>query len=287
MNTFENDVTISASVPWRNINDQTSKSDCEDILREGLKSVQAKASFNDLAMLDAKMMYVIASKQGLNEVANDFRDVILDGLKFMQRPPIAQLTYEDIILTNPKSDMRTFTDGTVGDSEAAFYRGNQALEGNLNSVIDALCLAGRTGEISFLDTACQSVMEASKTMETIRNEIDSSNYQLFRTYFDANPFTGEKGPSGLFSATIPHIEILLKGWDNYAARAHLVENVAYFPQRDVLSLRQSLNEGSNLSDRFADNATAKGQLNAIGEWVDKFRCSHKKSMRQDVTMRSL
>ncbi len=38
------------------------------------------------------------------------------------------LSYQDVILNNPPSDMRTFTNGACGKQEADFYRGHQMIE---------------------------------------------------------------------------------------------------------------------------------------------------------------
>ena len=100
-----------------------------------------------------------------------------------------------------------------------------------------------------------------------------------RGYFDPNPYTGEKGPSGLFSTNIPHIDILLNGWQNYKGKDFLANNVGYFPQRDMFKLRESLNDNVTLSERFSNDAVAKSQLNTIRNWMEKFRDVHKGSMR--------
>lgn len=277
MKTFENDLTMASDLPWQKIKPDSTTQESADILKDALETVRVNAAFNSVAMLDTKMLYVVASKAGLNELADEFRSVILDGLKFMQKPPIAQLKYEDIILNNPKDAMRTFT---CSVSEASFYLGNQVLEGQLYGIIDALKLAYQTGDVDFIYTACAGVMEASNTMTKIQTEMDPSDYQSFRPYFDANPVTGERGPSGLFSAKIPHIEILLNGWANYLGRDYLVENVAYFPQRDMLNLRKSLNDGVNLRERFAGDASVQRQLKSVNDWLEKFQQKHRKSLRR-------
>jgi len=277
MKTFEKDLTMASDLLWQKITEDITKTERADLLKEALETVRANAAFNNVAMLDTKMLYVMASKASLNDLADEIRSVILDGLKFMQKPAIAQLKYEDIILNNPKDAMRTFT-GRV--SEASFYRGNQILEGQLNGIIDALRLANQTGDLDFIYTACAGVMEASNTMTTIQSEMNPSDYASFRPYFDANPITGEKGPSGLFSAKIPHIEILLNGWANYSGRDYLVENVAYFPQRDMLNLRKSLNDGVNLTERFAGEASVQRQLRGVNDWLNKFQEKHRKSLRR-------
>ena len=144
MTPFENDIAIATELPWH-----TNTSESTKVLKEALEAIRTKAAFNSVAMLDTKMLYVVASKTGLNELADEFRNVILDGLKFMQKPPIAQLKYEDIILNNPKEAMRTFTNGETSISEAAFYRANQILEDQLGAIIDSLRLADQSKDINF------------------------------------------------------------------------------------------------------------------------------------------
>lgn len=250
MDNLKEGVTLSTKLPWRTLDNGMQKSEKENVLHSALQDIRAKTAFNDIAMLDAKMMYVIASKAELEDVAHDFREVILDGLKFMQRPAISQLTYEDIIFTNPQNDMRTFTKGTTGESEALFYRGHQIIERHLNDIIELLKTAHKTGEADFLDMACQCVMAATSAMKTVGSELNQSDYQVFRTYYDENPYTEEFGPSGRFSTNIPHIDILLNGWHKYDDRETLINNVDYFPQRGMLNLRQSLNDEIDLSKRF-------------------------------------
>lgn len=281
MNNSKDQFQIAEELPWRNLNTKT-QSEQMAVFEENLEVIKARAAFNDVAMLDAKMMYVIVSKLELEELSAQYRNAIIEGLKFMQRPPIAQLTYADIILTNPTDQMRTFTQGKTGESEASFYRGHQVIEGHLNDIIENLRYANNTGDADFIVYASQSLSEAKQAMEKIGNDLDVSDYKEFRRYFDPNPYTGEKGPSGLFSTRIPHIDILLGGWQGYKGKDFLADNAGYFPQRDMFKLRESLNENVNLSERFASDSFAKSQLNTIRNWMEKFREAHKGSMRHRI-----
>ena len=258
------------------------KSQCEHALKAELIDVKARTDFNDIAILDAKMLYVIASKVELEDVAEDFRSVILEGLKHMQRPQIAQMTYEDIILNNPAQDMRTFTVGRTAMSEACFYRGHQVIEGHIHGVIDALKQAHKTGDISYLDEAHESATQAAKVMRLFGSELNRGHFNTFKPYFDTNPYTGEKGPSGVFTATIPHIDVLLDGAENYEGHDYLRENASYFPQRDLSDLNTSIAQGINLSERFTGHAVAIDKLEAITLRMATFRKMHEGAVRKHI-----
>jgi|GEM_PF-6621213 len=254
---------------------RSEKSMCEEGLKAELQTLQACTDFNDQSILDAKMLYVIASKVELGEVAEDYRTVILDALKHMQRPAITQMTYQDIILNNPAQDMRTFTTGKSAISEGCFYRGHQVIEGHINDLIDALRSAHETGDTSYLDTAHKSATRAGEIMMKFRSELNKTHFNAFKGYFDTNPMTGEKGPSGVFSATIPHVDVLLAGAENYEGQDYLRDNEAYFPQRDLAYLRKSIAENVNLAERFNGDACALDKLESVSKRMVSFRNMHK------------
>jgi hypothetical protein len=254
---------------------RSEKSICEEELKAELQTMKARTNFNDQSILDAKMLYVIASKVELNEVAEEYRTVILDALKHMQRHAITQMTYQDIILNNPAQGMRTFTTGKAAISEGCFYRGHQIIEDHVSDLIDALRTAHETGDVSYLDVAKSSATQAGAIMMKFRSELNKSHFNAFKGYFDTNPMTGEKGPSGVFSATIPHVDVLLAGAENYEGQDYLRDNESYFPQRDLAYLRQSIAENVNLSERFNGNAGALDKLEAVSKRMVSFRNMHK------------
>lgn len=80
---------------------------------------------HDVARLD--LMMVEAGLRAVGGVCGPaLGNFIMDMAQQTGQKPI--LSYQDLILSNPQGDMRTFTNGAIGKQEADFYRGHVMIE---------------------------------------------------------------------------------------------------------------------------------------------------------------
>lgn len=248
----------------------------QDFLQTKLDSLSVRTSFNDVALLDVKSLYVLATQCQNPELSELYRQEALRAQSLLGRQSsIAQMTYEDIILNNPKDAMRVFTSGEVAQSEASFYRGHQLIEDSLNSSIALMQDALHSGDASLLSEASTHVAEATGMMRQFMTGLNSDHFKAFKPYFDINPYTGEKGPSGAFTATIPHVDVLLYGQDvSENLLSYLNDNASYFPAKDYARMQDTLNGEQSLMKKFKDNPDALPHLQAIAQSMVLFRKIH-------------
>lgn len=168
-------------------------------------------------------------------IRDRFADEVEEMNAIMGRPPITQMTYQDIILDNPKDDLRVFTSGSIGDAEMRFYRGHQLIEDTLAVAISALQSAIKDPDniSASLDIAVLATKRVVSGMKSFMKDLAKDDFMDFKPFFDTNPYTGEKGPSGAFSAKVPTLDILLYGQDTpEETLQYLGDNKPYFPTRD-------------------------------------------------------
>jgi hypothetical protein len=257
---------------------------CEAVLRDGLNTLSAKTEFNDVAILDAKFMYVIASVARMDDLEAGYREVILDALKRNKRPLITQMTYEDIILNNPADELRTFTSGTIAKSEMLFYRGHQLIEDELRTCIQSLKEADKIGEVTPLKTAYDAMAKACEIGHKVFiRALDSTHFMAFKPFFDTNPYTGEKGPSGAFTASIPHIDMLLYGRETpQSLQDYIRVNKDYFPVTDYADLQKTINKGTSLIERFDGDHNSLELIHRISLQKRRFRALHMAAVKKHI-----
>jgi hypothetical protein len=204
------------------------------------------------------------------------------------------LTYEDVVLLNPPSDMRLFTRGEIGVSERAFYEAHCAIEQKLTIVIASVealmqSLEGKeTGQeilepvqlkeiLKWIVESFESTGLKNMPLRPIRHFDDG-----FRQYFMSNNRRRMRGPSGAFSGQMPTLEILFRG-DSPSKDSQLyVRNCSmYFPRMHWKQLQKTVddaNKGRTLENLIAtsshDTTQAKEYVKLLAWFFYAFRLTH-------------
>ncbi len=242
--------------------------------RKALKSLEPGDA--KVALLDLKMLFVAASRHPTPHLV---RDAFADRIELMNAllgsPPVTQMTYQEIVLNNPPADLRVFTPGRLGDAERRFYRGHQLIEESLAYAIFEMQEASRNPQNALICLqgaliACNRVVEGMRSFMT---DLERDEFMGFKPFFDTNPYTGEKGPSGAFSAKVPHVDILLYGHETPGnILDYLYENKKYFPQQDHHNAARCFVEGKSLMG--ASEGEAKDMAMEISKAMLNFRRFH-------------
>jgi hypothetical protein len=121
----------------------------------------------------------------------------------------ATMTYEDLIFVNPveTNPYVISPDPGVASQEALFYASHKAIEDTLAEGIDAL----RLGEFN---RVIETLQVAIKSFGGMYRKLDPEAFKSFRPYFIG--INGHPGPSGLFTAAVPIIDLLGHGGSNIA-----------------------------------------------------------------------
>ncbi len=142
---------------------------------------------------------------------------------FVKRTP--GLSYQGIILDNPSDDMRCFTDGAYREHEVMFYETHQQIEKYLSPIIHTLLDIAETESITMEHLKVLRQMEDAEPRvtslnEDLRLELDRNAFAHMRTFY-TNKDRGLPGPSGLYSASFPVLDVLLN--DTLAPEMFVVE----------------------------------------------------------------
>lgn len=206
----------------------------ESINLEVLKPEELAVARLDVLLLDRALAHHF-------EEPGDNLGILVERLSALTGlPPF--LTYEDLILNNPQTDIRTFTGGEIGASEADFVRIHFMTEQSFGRVIGNIKQAGFLLQNNFpetavtiLDEAGENLDEASALTLTVGQNMPKTHYDEFRPYLLTHPLKGTKGPSGAFSNSIPMIELLLAGEKlTSSSLEYLYANLDYFPGKGKL-----------------------------------------------------
>lgn len=171
------------------------------------------------------------------------------------QPPI--ITYQDLILNNPAGDLRCFTTGETGKQETHFYLGHQQIERHAARAIN--------GILSFLDAPSAESGELKKAVAQVRHmaegmrgfkRLDTGAFDAFRVFYKSNdcPVMGQKlaGPSGLYSGSIPALDLLVAGRHLPPHFAEFVAaNAQYYPRQEsaiLESAKSAAVSGNSLLD---------------------------------------
>ncbi len=131
----------------------------------------------------------------------------------------ATMTYEDLIFVNPL-EVGAYVlseDREVAAQEALFYRSHRSIEDTLGEAIGAI-------QVSEFDIVTASLRNAGKEFGGLYRQLDPSAFAAFRPYFRG--INGYPGPSGLFTAAMPIIDLLSHGGSNVneEERMRLIED---------------------------------------------------------------
>lgn len=147
----------------------------------------------------------------------------------------ATMTYEDVVINNPGISYGFYDRGPVVISrepdiarqEGAFYLAHYGIERSLYSAIDALeymdghkNLYGRgegppmlmSGKPPDEFTASTMLAAAVKKVRELYKGLDPESFAVFRPYFVG--INGYPGASGLYSVSIPILDLLIHGGSN-------------------------------------------------------------------------
>jgi tryptophan 2,3-dioxygenase len=207
---------------------------------------------------------------------------------------IPALTYEDLVYahTNPLLvDPRTFTNGVNGLSERDFYVGHMRVEEELQACV-TMCHSVLKNQISqshfdsVLRQVAQRVEVVKEYMEMLGTKMTPEHFRVFRQYLDTHPVRGFKGPSGVFSATFPALEILVAGdklpqeyYDYYE------KNLQYLPRHEwplLEEARQLAFEGRTLGNLAVQNLSLYELVKAINTSIQRFRGTHYRGVERQI-----
>lgn len=201
-----------------------------------------------VARLDILMLEAAILKSG--GVAGPTLSRLVDKLAGITNRP-AGLTYEDVVINNPEQDIRTFSNGLMGNSEADFYNGHRYIEESLEpSVRDLQAVLTNENTVSteVVIEVLEQVYASFKTLiaytGTISKKMPEAHFRGgFRMYLTKLEQRGLRGPSGAFTARIPLIEYMLMGETlAQSDRDYQIEELQYFPLTHQAKLVEALHE---------------------------------------------
>lgn len=266
---------------------------CEELLGNvSIGSFDADPDLNlDLALLD--LIFLESGIVHSGGVPGERLTRLVDELA-LKGGRIPALTYEDLVYvyTNPLGqDPRTFTEGATGLSERDFYMGHWRVERELNSCV-VRCRGIVKNETPWPE-AEEALHEVSQRLEVVADhtkmlgmQMPREHFRAFRQYLNTHPLRGFKGPSGVFSATFPTLEILVAGdklpkeyYEYYA------ENWQYLPRHErplFEEARQLASEGRTLGQLVERVPSLGDAVGAIGISIQKFRGTHYQAVRNQI-----
>lgn len=152
------------------------------------------------------------------------------------------MTYEDLIFRNPFHDGAfVMSDNKEGaEQEALFYIAHADIESRLTGSIEAL-------EAGSPQVAVAGLRDAVRQFGLFYRSLNREAFACFRSYFVG--INGHPGPSGLFSVSIPTIDLLVHGGTNIAPdekvriKTHLQQGL--YPSHQTARLNELLNSPPN------------------------------------------
>ncbi len=165
------------------------------------------------------------------------------------------MTFEKIISVNSKlpfDQMRTFTEGAVGDSERRFYYGHDLMDVKMQDTtvvaaqsIDVLIRQGEEGVEEVVDLLSRGADNMGEFAEFMRSfmRMPREHFGVFRQYLSQYP-DGARNASGGFIG-LPRLNIRLVGLTPRYEQ-FLDEGMKYFPvkeQRDIQYARELAQQG--------------------------------------------
>lgn len=262
---------------------------------------------HQVGRLDVLMLYVGFAHSGFRINPN-----LSNLVGEFSRVKIPALTYEDIVLNNPKGDPRTFTDQEVGADEEHFYLIHQELEHAMKPAVLALKDAIFThikSRDNFTPTdALQKKATADVELAALDLLVDNTRtvgkgmryFDEFRPFL--NPIPKEylaptlpqqeyAGPSGAYSGTVHSLDLLIEGSAGNLAPdneviSYLEVNRQYIPQVEYILLDEAIafatREKGFLHIRDEEDKMLIDTLAEYGSRLLMFRRIHLGSVRRQV-----
>jgi hypothetical protein len=201
------------------------------------------------------------------EEAND----ILIGLS-RQLGVAPTMTYEDLLFRNPLEREVYVMSSTPqqAQNEAAFYIAHREIEINLGDTITALTEGTP-------DTSLQHMDSAIKRLVMLHRNLGADAFAGFRPFFTG--LNGYAGPSGLFSAAIPTIDLLVHNGDNMNQdeRERMLTDIeaGLYPSHQSDTLERLLVNGSEAD---LSSTIVRGLIKRL----NTFRRAHRGSVKKFV-----
>jgi hypothetical protein len=198
------------------------------------------------------------------------------------------LTYEDLIFTNPREDLRLFHDGEVGESEKQFYLGHMQIEDHLLTAIDMLfkaqaTLSGNKDSAhdvkSRLEAAANKISAAAGEMDFFINKMPREHFIEIARFHDPHDFReGARGAGGQFSASFPIIDLLVSGKRvPEKIRNNWQSTLEFMPQIHADNVLRALDLAAtdkSILDLVEKSTSVAGPLSKIDTGLRGFRARH-------------
>lgn len=240
----------------------------------------------EIALIDLLYLKTFLKKKH-NKVDSSLEYLIDNIAQYNGRIP--QLTYEDLIITNPiDNDPRTFFTGKLWYSELEFYKGHNIIEQHfdvaINHLWDLMEMLDNSDDMNNeMQEKANAFMAAWRTCMQYLGKFHSlskEDFTLFRGYFIGDEERKFRWPSGAFSPGIPIIDITI--WLNSLDTAnpgYLDENIIFYPKLSQIHIRNARDRLTNQKSllHYAikhNNDQLKQIYMEIGTAVMRFRQSH-------------
>ncbi len=221
----------------------------------------------------------------------------------------AIVTYEELVLINPKDDLRLFKTGDVGESERLFYETHRIIENSLDITIQTIYefMVGTTYTNPYIGTSFVQRKSLKETIAIVKHQLgnvntllknlfglDINHFNAFRQFLTESKNRSLKGPSGAFTAKIPILQMVTFGKDcDKAYMQYVKDNFQYFPKPDHSLLKSliKLAEGKLpkshvLNVCLNEESSRENVTKLVKEFLLEFRKSHygvvKKMLPDDV-----
>lgn len=203
-------------------------------------------------------------------------DSLIELAQAIYKPP--SMTYEDLVFTgvldNGDAPIRVFSDEPgLAQSEAGFYAAHAGIEDHLYRAVAMLKSNEEQEAVDEIRLAVGEIVQLHKSLSR-------EDFGMFRPYFVG--INGYPGPSGLYSATIPTIDLLVHGGENISAdqKQEIAQNLdsGLYPDHNGYSdmLRILLNsENSEIEISYATKENITKHMNG-------FRLVHRGSVKKFV-----
>jgi len=185
----------------------------------------------------------------------------------------ATMTYEDLIFVNPleAGAYVLSTDPTVATQEALFYDSHRSIEDSLGETIEAILC-------SEFGIAMASLQSAGKKFGNLYRRLDPAAFAAFRPYFRG--INGFPGPSGLYTAAVPIIDLLSHGGSNISEEEHI--RLLVDIDRGLYPSHQAGLLKSLLEDKDPQVDMPEDVVSSVKTLLNRFRKVHTGSVRRFV-----
>lgn len=185
----------------------------------------------------------------------------------------ATMTYEDLIFVNPLDEGAYVIsrDPAIASQEALFYESHRSIEDTLGETIEAI-------RFSEFDVVTASLQAAGKKFGSLYRQLDPAAFAAFRPYFRG--INGFPGPSGLFTAAIPIIDLLSHGGSNITEDERM--RIIADTERGLYPSHQTGLLGSLLSDKDPQVDMPDPVRTSVKTLLNRFRKVHTGSVRRFV-----